>query len=134
MLVCIRIKKLLKSSGKRTTLLKKLKNKFEARTYQQLKSAKISFKYESERIPYILARHYIPDFVLLTPTGKVYIECKGYLRPEHKAKMCAVKKLHPELDIRILFYSYNKKYIKWAEKNGFRYAIDVIPQEWLEGF
>lgn len=111
-----------------------MKNKFETKTYKQLQKAKVVFKYESERIPYILARHYIPDFVIVTPTGKVYIECKGYLRPEHKAKMVAVKKLHPELDIRILFYSHNKKYTKWAERAGFRYAIDVIPQEWLDGF
>jgi Phage endonuclease I. len=112
---------------------KKHKNKFEERIHRQLKKAKCNFKYESEKIPYILARHYIPDFVLTTPTGKIYIECKGYLRPEHKSKMVAVKRLNPSLDIRILFYSSNKKYIKWAEKHGFVYAIEKIPDEWLQG-
>lgn len=112
----------------------KLKNKFEERIDRQLRLAKVKYKYEEEKIPYILARHYIPDFIITTPTGKVYIECKGYLRPEHKAKMVAVKKQHPEKDIRMLFYSFNTKYIRWAERNGFRYAVDTIPDEWLEGF
>lgn len=113
--------------------LSKTKNKFEARIYKQLQRAKVAFKYESEKIPYILARHYIPDFIVSTSTGKVYIECKGYLRPEAKAKMVAVKKLNPHMDIRILFYAPNKKNIKWAERHGFKYAFEVIPKEWLIG-
>jgi hypothetical protein len=47
--------------------------------------------------------------------------------------MVAVKKLNPNIDLRILFYSLNKKNIKWAEKNGIRYAISKIPKEWLNG-
>lgn len=111
----------------------KTKNKFEKRIYGQLKRARVKFKYEEEKIPYILARHYIPDFVITTPTGKIYIECKGYFRPEAKAKMVAVKKLNPNMDLRILFYALNKKNEKWAVKNGFRYAFGSIPKEWLEG-
>lgn len=111
--------------------MKKTKNKFEQLTFNQLKKAKVNFKYESERIPYILARHYIPDFVLFTVSGKIYIECKGYLRPEHRAKMVAVKKLHPTLDLRILFYASNKKYIKWAEKHRIPWAVGTVPKEWL---
>lgn len=114
--------------------MKKLKNKFELKIYAQLKAAKAKFAYESERLPYVIAGHYIPDFVLSTPTGKIYIETKGYLRPEHKRKMVAVKRYHPEIDLRILFYAPNKAYIRWAEKNGIKYAISVIPQEWLDGF
>lgn len=112
----------------------KLKNKFETRTYNQLKKARVKFKYECERLPYVLARHYIPDFIISTPTGVVYVECKGYLRPEHRSKMVAVKKQHPEKDIRMLFYSANKSYIKWAERYGFKYAIGEIPKDWLDGF
>lgn len=111
--------------------MKKLKNKFEKRIYSQLKKAKVQFKYETERIPYVLAGHYVPDFVLSTATGKIYIETKGYFRPEAKRKMVAIKKQHPELDIRILFYSLNKQYVKWCEKHGFKYAIEKIPKEWL---
>lgn len=111
----------------------KLRNKFEKKIERQLKRARVSFTYEGERLAYILSRHYTPDFILSTPLGKVYIEAKGYLRPEHKSKMVAVKRQHPEKDIRILFYSRNKQYIKWADKHGFRWAIGVIPQDWLNG-
>ena len=109
-----------------------MKNKFEDKLFRQLKKAKVNFKYESERIPYILARHYIPDFVVLVSGQKIYIEAKGYLRPEHKSKMVAVKKLHPAMDIRFVFYSENKKNIRWAEKHNFPWAIGDIPKEWLQ--
>lgn len=112
---------------------KTTRNKFEERVEKQLKRQGVSYEYEMERIPYLLARFYIPDFIIHTPLGKVYIECKGYFRPEAKAKMVAVKKLHPNMDIRILFYAHKKPYIKWAEKNGFRWAVEEIPQEWLSG-
>ncbi len=111
----------------------KTKNKFEERIYNLLKRKKIKFKYEGVKIPYVLAGHYNPDFIISTEKGTVYIETKGYLRPEHKRKMAAVKRQHPELDIRILFYAKKIKDIKWAEKNGFIYAIETIPDEWLEG-
>jgi predicted nuclease of restriction endonuclease-like RecB superfamily len=111
--------------------IRKTRNKFETKIERQLKKAKVSFKYESERIPYLLSGHYIPDFVVSLPNGKIYIETKGYLRPEHKRKMVAVKKLNPHLDIRILFYSKKTKDIRWAEKYGFIYAIEDIPKEWL---
>lgn len=114
--------------------MSKLRNKFEIEVEGSLKRAKVKFQYETEKFPYVLSRHYIPDFVISTRTGKVYLECKGYLRPEHKAKMVAVKKQHPEIDLRILFYAYKKEYVRWAEKNGIKYAIKTIPTEWLEGF
>jgi len=110
-----------------------MRNKFETKLFNQLKKSKVKFKYESIKIPYIIAGHYIPDFVVDTPTGKIYIEAKGYFRPEHKRKMIAVKKCNPQLDIRIIFYVENKTYIKWAVKHGFRYAFTRIPGEWLNG-
>jgi Phage endonuclease I len=112
----------------------KFRSKFEGRVSRALKRSKVSFSYEKEKIPYVLARHYIPDFIISTPLGKIYIECKGYLRRENKAQLIAVKRQHPNMDLRILFYSSNKTYIKWAEKNGFKYAIETIPQEWLDGY
>jgi predicted nuclease of restriction endonuclease-like RecB superfamily len=107
------------------------RNKFETRIYDSLKKKKIRFKYESERIPYLISGHYIPDFVLTTRSGKLYIETKGYFRPEAKRRMLAVKKINPKLDIRILFYAFSKSSIKWCEKHHFPYAIGDIPDEWL---
>lgn len=115
-------------------MVKTPRNKFEQKIFQQLKKSKVSFQYESEKLPYVIAGHYLPDFIISTRSGKVYIETKGYFRPEHKRKLAAVKRQHPEIDLRILFYASNKKYIKWAEKNGIKYAVDTIPEEWLNGF
>lgn len=113
--------------------MKKTRNKFEKRIEKQLKKAKVKFSYETEKIPYILSRHYIPDFIIETPLGKVYVECKGHLRREDKSKLIAVKKLNPHMDLRILFYASKKDQIRWAERNGLKYAISSIPTEWLEG-
>ena len=110
----------------------KYKNKFEAKLGTQLSRAKQNFDYEKDKLPYYFTGHYIPDFVLHLPGGKRYIEAKGYLRPEHKRKMVAVKKLHPTLDIRIVFYARRPKDIKWAEKHGFAWAVGTIPKEWLD--
>ena len=112
---------------------KKTRNKFEQRIFDQVKKSKVKFDYESERIPYTISGNYIPDFILETKTGKIYLETKGHFRPEAKRKMAAVKKQHPDLDIRIIFYSSRKPYIRWAEKHGFKYAFHSIPEEWLEG-
>ena len=110
-----------------------MRNKFEQRIHDELKGAKVKAAYESEKIPYVIHGRYIPDFILTTKTGKkIYLECKGYLRPEHKRKMVAVKRQHTDLDLRILFYASNKKNSKWAIKHGFKYAIGSIPKEWLE--
>lgn len=100
---------------------------------KQLKRAKVPFSYETTKIPYVLAGHYIPDFIVQTPNGVLYIEAKGYLRPEHKRKMVAVKRQHPNLDIRIVFYRETAANIRWASRNGFKYSVAKIPTEWLEG-
>lgn len=111
----------------------KPRNSFEKKIHKQLKRSKIIFCYETEKIPFVIASHYIPDYIIQTPLGKVYVECKGYLRPEDKRKLVCVKRQHPNLDIRILFYAHNAKYIKWAEKAGFKWSVDKIPKGWLDG-
>jgi predicted nuclease of restriction endonuclease-like RecB superfamily len=113
--------------------LNKTRNKFERRVELSLKRKKCKFKYEAERIPYIIAAHYIPDFILSTPNGKIYVECKGYLRPEDRRKLVAVKKTNPHIDLRILFYREVTTQVKWATKNGFKFAIEDIPEEWING-
>ena len=113
-------------------LKKKPRNKFEKRIDRQLKKAKVAYAYESEKLPYVWSGHYIPDFIIKLSSGdKIYIECKGYLRPEDKRKLVAVKKCHPTFDIRIVFYKAVPTAIRWAERQGFTYAIDAVPREWL---
>ena len=84
-------------------------------------------------MPYVIAGHYIPDFILETPLGKIYVEAKGYFRPEAKRKLIAVKKQHPGMDLRLVFYCEKQAYIKWALRYGFRYAVSTIPKEWFKG-
>lgn len=88
----------------------------------------MEFGYETVKIPYTYIGSYLPDFVI---QGNIFVECKGYFRPEDKRKLKAVKTSNPELDIRLLFYAHNKKNIKWAEKNSFTWAVSQIPEEWL---
>lgn len=107
------------------------RNNFEKKLERQLKKAKVKFSYETEKIPYVIAGHYIPDFILVTSMGKIYVEAKGHFRPEAKRKMVAVKRQHPELDIRIVFYSKKLRDTRFCEKHGFKYAIGDIPKDWL---
>jgi len=98
----------------------------------------LPFAYETLKLDYTIKAVYSPDFIL--PNG-VILEAKGYFKPEDRRKMLAVKKQHPELDIRLVFQApYNtlsKKskttYAMWAEKNGFLWAIyNDIPLTWFD--
>lgn len=113
--------------------MKKTRNKFETRIQKQLKKyKKIKVAYETVKIPYVIEGNYIPDFILTNNNKTIYLETKGHFRPEAKRKMVAVKKLHPHLDIRIVFYSKKIRDIRWAEKHGFPYSIGDVPPEWVE--
>ena len=96
------------------------------------------FEYETLKLNYTVHAVYTPDFVL--PNG-VIIEAKGYFKPEDRRKMLAVKKQHPDLDIRLVFQSPNNTiskeskttYAMWAEKNGFLWApYHSIPLDWFD--
>lgn len=111
------------------------RNKFEGRTESYLNGFEISFEYEIEKIPYTIKGFYKSDFTITTKSGrKIIVETKGYFRPEDKRKMAAVKKQHPELDIRILFYAPNRSYERWAIKHKIPYAFRVIPLDWIKEF
>jgi hypothetical protein len=51
--------------------------------------------------------------------------------------MLAVKRSHPEADIRIIFMQDSKlnkkskqRYSDWAARHGFPYAIAEVPKDW----
>lgn len=107
-----------------------------------LSSKNLTFTYETEKLPYTVVEHrvYIPDFIVDTPSGRrIYLEVKGYLKPEDRKKMVRVKDQHPDKDIRFVFKYDNKinsksktRYSDWCEKHGFEYSLKgVIPDEWL---
>ena len=125
---------------------RKYRNKFEIVTGESLERNSIKFEYETERLPYTIEANYIPDFILHTRSGrKIYIETKGNGRSfdgASRRKLIAVRSQHPEKDIRIVFYSDGAvgakrkdgsrlRQSEWAHKNGFKYAIKTIPEEWL---
>ena len=114
-------------SGLEQTVLNSLKNRKCNAQYE-------CFKIEWEDLAY---RTYTPDFLL--PNG-IIIETKGRFTPEDRMKHIAIKKQHPNLDIRFVFSNSNSKlrkgsktsYAIWCERNGFLYADKDVPQEWLD--
>lgn len=113
-----------------------MRSAFERTLAQQLKRAKVGFKYESTKVPYTISHVYNPDFIL---DNGIIIEAKGYFRPGDIAKMRAVKAQNPDLDIRFVFMDADKRipgqkttHGQWAERHGFPYASGKIPEEWLK--
>ena len=113
-----------------------LKSGFERSFAANLKIRGIRFQYESKQIPYVLNRKYNPDFEIID--HGFFIETKGLLDRDSKAKMLAVKQQHPDIDIRFVFMYPHKKipgtkqtHAQWAERNGFRWAETVAPEEWF---
>ena len=78
------------------------RNRFEKSGYDFLKKKKVRFVYEGLKLPYLIEGTYNPDY-LLQDLNRI-IEFKGHFRPYDKRKMVAVKKMHPDLDIRFVFY------------------------------
>lgn len=92
----------------------------------------VRVEYEKDFINYLVPATYSPDFSVRLPSGKViFLEVKGYFRPEDKKKMAAVKKCNPDLDIRFVFGSKNKKNERWCMKYGYPYSIGTVPKEWF---
>ena len=111
----------------------------EIKVKDYLKEHKVKFKYEAIKIEWedLMYRTYTPDFVL--PNGLI-IEEKGLFTPSDRRKHVAIKKQHPNLDIRFVFESSKRKlskgakstYATWCEKNKFLYADRIVPEEWLK--
>ncbi len=115
------------------------RSKFESVVAQGLTALGLPFTYEEDKLKYeVPARPatYTPDFKI----GDIYIEAKGYLTASDRKKMAAVKRCHPEKDIRLLFqrpqnfiYKGSKTtYSQWAEAEGFPWAQGPkVPASWL---
>lgn len=109
----------------------------EKRTAAYLKKHRVTFEYETLKIPWQPSlRQYTPDFIL--PNG-IIIETKGRFVPSDRTKHLKIKEQHPDLDIRFVFTNPSAKLLKgskttygmWCDKNGFMYAKEVIPMEWI---
>ena len=113
-----------------------MRSGLEEQVAKLLDKLKIDYTYEPEWFPYVIEHKYVPDFRI----GDIYLETKGYFKPEDRRKMLAVKKANPNLDIRLVFQAPNNKiskkskttYAKWATKHGFPWcAYYAIPTDWL---
>jgi hypothetical protein len=111
----------------------------EIKVKDYLKEHKVKFKYEAIKIEWedLMYRTYTPDFVL--PNGLI-IEVKGLFTASDRRKHVAIKKQHPNLDIRFVFESSKRKLSKgakstygtWCKKNKFLYADRIVPENWLK--
>ncbi len=136
-----------KKTSKQKTYKYGVRNTLEVKMWEDLlkktkRKKDVVIEYETEKLPYVLPspiRRYIPDFIVRLPNRPImYIEVKGYLRPEDRAKMIAVKRSNPTADIRIVFAKESKlssrlkmTNVDWAHKYGFKCAVGHIPREWL---
>ena len=111
------------------------RSKFEQSIAENLERRGCRFGYESEIIRYVLECRYTPDFML--PNG-VIVEAKGRMSARDSRKHRAIKKQHPDLDIRFVFMNMNTRvegsrftHQQWCEKYNFEYSERIIPKEWL---
>ena len=115
------------------------KSGLEETISQQIESQGIKVEYETEKVPYIIpaSNHtYSPDFKL--PNG-IRVETKGRFVAADRKKHLLVKEQNPNMDIRFVFSNSKNKISKkskttygdWCEKNGYKYADKIIPNEWF---
>ena len=111
----------------------------EIKVKDYLKEKKVKFKYEAIKIEWedLMYRTYTPDFIL---QNGIIVEVKGRFTSDDRRKHVAIKKQHPDLDIRFVFENSRRKlspfsplpYSTFGERNKFLYADRVIPEEWLK--
>ena len=111
----------------------------EVKISDYLKEQGVPVVYEAVKIEWedLMYRTYTPDFVL--PNG-IIIESKGRFVAADRRKHIAIKKQHPKLDIRFVFYNSKNKlnkgakstYQNWCDKNKFLYYDRIVPLDWLE--
>ena len=105
-----------------------------------LKRKKVKFKYESEKVSFVVpakSRTYTPDFFL---SNGIIIETKGRWTLEDRKKHLLIKEQNPNLDIRIVFQNENQKirkgskttYADFCNKHGILFASKEIPEDWLK--
>jgi hypothetical protein len=123
---------------------------FEKCISNQLREAKVRYRYEAEPIRYESFGHprtYWPDFAINTGTtrkgdcsgatqkSKVFIECKGWLRTDDRWKLERVREANPEIDLRICFWDATKPIETGTPEMDYGAGLDRWPTlgEWAEG-
>lgn len=116
------------------------KSGFEADFAADLKRRGIQFSYETVKIRWTPpVATYTPDWEIRTNGRSFLVETKGYFTAIDRSKLKHVKEQNPDLDLRLVFMTPNRKihpkskttYATWAEQHGFMWAAKVLPKEWL---
>tara|TARA_B100001248_G_scaffold225743_1_gene183423 strand:+ start:396 stop:767 length:372 start_codon:yes stop_codon:yes gene_type:complete len=91
------------------------------------------FKYEPYKIPYIIQKNYLPDFV--HEKKKILIEAKGFFRVGDTKKYTSIRDSAPDWELVFILSNPNKKVRKgskicmgkWCTKEKFKfYTMDNI--------
>lgn len=87
-----------------------VRSKMEANICRYYKLTEIEYIYEPKEFEFKTVkrgnRYYKPDFYL--PIIDLWVECKGWLRPEDKTKLRRFKKYYPEEFIKLKFIISDK--------------------------
>jgi len=96
------------------------------------------WEYEPNKVPYIINRHYTPDFTRLD----IVLEVKGFFRPGDQAKYLAVCDALEAEDKELVFvFSNPNKPVRkgaklthglWCEKYDIRYTSVAKLRDFLE--
>jgi len=104
----------------------KYRNKFEEEIAGVLGD---SCSYEDAKVPYIVKKNYIPDFIS-KEVPKIYFEAKGYFRVGDTQKYKAIRdSLKKDEELVFILYNPEKKLRKgakmtmaqWCDKEGLRW-------------
>lgn len=126
-------------TSRQVGLVQGFRSGLEEKIATQLREAGIDPKFETLKLPYEVAKRctYTPDF----PVGKrIIIETKGRFQTADRMKMLMIQKQYPQYEFRFVFSNSRAKiskvsqttYGRWCEKNGFKYADKLIPEEWIK--
>ena len=104
-----------------------------------LQGFNVAVEYETEKIPYVISHSYIPDYILVGPKKKFYIEVKGWFPGIDRRKFLAVIQQNPDMDIRILFQKPKTRiskysdmtYAEWSTKHKLIWGSFEDLQRWI---
>lgn len=126
-------------TSKQVGLAQGFRSGLEEKIAAQLRLAGINPCYESRKLPYRVeeTHNYTPDFPV---TKSLIIETKGRFQTADRMKMLKIKAQYPDIEFRFVFTNSKARiskasqttYARWCEKNGFKYADKLIPNEWIE--
>lgn len=120
---------------------KKVRSDFEYDVHMYMAKLGVKHVYEDTKLEYTLHKTYKPDWRIPDKRGrtKFFIETKGLFDATDRTKLRTIKKLYPDLDLRLVFMANRPlrkgsltTYTDWAERNGFKWAIGRPPVEWFQ--